>query len=168
MRRPAGFTYIGLLILLAVIGLAAAATVQAGSIAQRRQAEDELIFVGLQFKKALRAYYESTPAGSAMTAPRKLEDLLRDPRYPFTRRYLRKLYDDPLTGSSDWGIIRSGDGGIVGVYSESLDKPIRMANFPDELFYFEGKKSYHDWVFVYGVVCQNSGCELPPQNAFGP
>ncbi|MFT4172091.1 MAG: type II secretion system protein [Rhodocyclaceae bacterium] len=163
-RRTTGFTYIGLLIVLAIIGIAAAATVQVGAIAQRRQAEDELLFVGLQFKQALRAYYEATPAGTASTLPRRLEDLTRDPRYPFTRRYLRKIYDDPLTGTRDWGIIKAGDGGIVGLYSKSRDKPIRIANFPDEFFHFEGKKSYADWVFVYGVVCQNSGCELPPQN----
>lgn len=170
-RRPArcagtaGFTYIGLLLVVALIALAATATVQLGAIVQRRQAEEELLFVGLQFKAAIRAYFEATPVGMPSTAPRRLEDLLRDPRYPNVRRYLRKIYIDPMTGSTDWGLIHSADGqGILGVYSKSTESPIKIANFPDEVFYFEGKKHFSDWVFVYGVVCQNQGCEIPQQN----
>ncbi|HEX5125129.1 MAG TPA: type II secretion system protein [Rhodocyclaceae bacterium] len=161
--RSSGFAYIALLILLAIVGLAAAATVQVGSIAQRRQAEDELLFVGLAFKTAIRSYYEATPVGTPSTAPRRLEDLLKDPRFPYPKRYLRQIYIDPLTGTRNWGLIKSGDGGVLGVYSLSKATPIRIANFPDEFFHFAGKTKYSDWVFVYGVVCTDQGCELPDQ-----
>lgn len=163
-RGQAGFTYLGLLLVIAVISLTAAVTLQTGAILERRKAEDELIFVGLQFKAAIRSYFESTPPGTPAAAPRRLEDLLRDPRFPNAKRHLRKIYLDPMTGSTDWGVIRTADGnGILGVYSKSRSAPIRIANFPDEVFHFEGKKRFADWVFVYGVVCQNAGCELPQQ-----
>lgn len=159
-----GFSYLGLLVMVAIISLTATMTLQTGAVLQRRKAEDELLFVGLQFKSAIRSYFDSTPAGLVATAPRNLDDLLRDPRFPQPKRHLRKLYLDPLTGTTDWGLIHTADGkGILGVYSKSKGTPIRVANFPDEVFYFEGKKKYSDWVFVYGVVCQNMGCELPPQ-----
>lgn len=163
-RRVSGFTYLGLLMVVAIISMTAAVTVQTGAILQRRQAEDELIFVGLQFKKAIRDYFEKSPSGVPSNAPARLEDLLRDPRFPQPVRHLRKIYVDPMTGTTDWGLIRTADGrGILGVYSKSKATPIRIANFPDEVFHFEGKKRFSDWVFVYGVVCQNMGCELPQQ-----
>lgn len=157
-----GFTYIALLMFVAIIGLAAAATIQVGAITQRRQAEDQLLFVGLAMRAAIKGYYEGTPVGTPSSAPRRLEDLLRDPRYPNPKRYLRQIYIDPLTGTKDWGLIRSADCGLLGVYSKSKAAPIKIANFPDDFFYFIGKKSYADWVFVYGVVCTDNGCELPP------
>ncbi|MDQ8021272.1 MAG: type II secretion system protein [Moraxellaceae bacterium] len=162
--RAAGFTYVGLMIMLALIGVAAAATVQIGGVVQRRAAEEELLFVGLQFKQAVKSYFEKTPIGNAATAPRRLEDLVKDPRFPNTIRHLRQIYPDPLTGKTDWGLIRSTDGGILGVYSRSKDVPIRVDNFPDEFFHFKGKKTFRDWVFVYGVVCEDRGCTLPQQD----
>jgi type II secretory pathway pseudopilin PulG len=159
--RKNGFSYLGLLYIIALIGLSAATTVQLGGIAQRRQVEDELIFVGLQYKQAIRAYFEAAPNGTTATAPSRLEDLLRDPRFPGAKRHLRKLYEDPLTGQMDWCLIKTEDGrGILGIYSPSQETPIRVDHFPDEVFHFKGKTSYAQWVFVYGVVCTDSGCEI--------
>jgi type II secretory pathway pseudopilin PulG len=161
VARARGFTYIGLLIAVAIIAVAAAAALQIGAVAQRRAAEDELLGIGLEFKAAIRSYFETTPVGMPTGAPRRLEDLLRDPRFPGVKRHLRKIYSDPLTGSNDWGIVRSDDGGILGVYSKAQGVPIRQENFPDEFFHFKHGQSYKRWVFVYGVVCTDAGCELP-------
>lgn len=169
MRSPAsrlrysGFTYIGMLLVVAIISLTASFSVQLGGIAQRRQAEDELLFVGLQYKRAIRSYFEAAPPGTPSTAPPRLEDLLKDPRFPYPKRHIRRLYADPLTGNNDWVLIRTLDGqGILGVHSRSKEKPIRIDNFPDEFFHFKGKERYADWVFVYGVVCTDAGCEISP------
>jgi type II secretory pathway pseudopilin PulG len=156
-----GFTYIGLLVIVAILAIVAAGSVQVGAIAQRRYAEDELLAIGLEFKAAVRGYFEATPVGTPSAAPMTLDDLLRDPRYPSVKRHLRKIYNDPLTGKPDWGIVRSAEGGILGVYSKAEGTPIRQDNFPDEFFHFRGKKNYRGWVFVYGVVCTDEGCELP-------
>ncbi|GAB2894581.1 type II secretion system protein [Uliginosibacterium flavum] len=167
MRRPilrtglGGFSYVALLIVVAIISLGATASVQMGGIAHRRQAEDELLFIGLQYKRAIRSYFEAAPPGAPAAAPTRLEDLLRDPRFPGVRRHIRQLYNDPLTGKLDWVLIRSPDGkGLLGVHSRSKETPIRVDNFPDEFFHFKGKTRYSDWVFVYGVVCSDQGCEI--------
>lgn len=163
LRQTHGFTYLGLLIIIAIISLSATAAVQLGAIVQRRQAEDQLLFIGLQYKRAIRSYFESAPPGAAATPPARLEDLVRDPRFPQAKRHIRRLYEDPMTGKNDWVLIRSTDGqGILGVHSRSKETPIRIDNFPDEFFHFKGKKRYADWVFVYGVVCSDQGCEIEP------
>jgi type II secretory pathway pseudopilin PulG len=161
--RPArGFSYLGLLFVLAVMGLAASATVRFGVMVERRQAEDELLFVGREFRNALRSYQSATPPNAAQRQPTRLQDLLRDPRFPEPRRHLRRIYADPLTGRAEWGLIKSLDGALIGVYSLSTDTPLRMAHFPADFFYFQGKTHYRDWLFVYGVECLDSGCRLPP------
>ncbi len=161
-RHARGFTYLGLLFLLAAMGLAAAGTVKLGHIQQRRMAEDELLFIGHQFRRALRSYHEAAPSGATQTAPRSLDDLLRDTRSAHTRRHLRRIDTDPLTGRPEWGLIRATDGSLLGLHSLSDQTPIRMDNFPSEFFHFKDKRSYQDWVFVYGVECIDAGCKLPP------
>ena len=119
----AGFTYVGLLVLIAIIGIATAYTAQVNALVQQRANEEELLFVGRQFAAAFRSYYEATPAGQR-PYPAKLEDLLKDPRYPGIRRHLRKIFVDPVTGKAEWGIVwlNKGSGidgkgsGVVAVY----------------------------------------------------
>ena len=143
-----GFAYLSLLISIAIIGVAAAATLQLGSILQRRAAEEELLAIGNEFRRALISYSSATPAGQPSVPP-TLQALLKDPRYPNIRRHLRKLYFDPLTGSQQWGTVMSIDGkGIVGIYSLSTAKPIKIGNFDLAYQYFEDKTSYADWVFM--------------------
>ena len=146
-RAQHGFSYIGLLILLAIVGTLSAATLSAGSAMQRRSAEDELLFIGEQFQSALNSYANASPPG-APRYPAQLSDLLRDPRHPGLRRHLRKLYVDPMTGSADWGTVAAPEGGILGVYSRSEEQPIRVSKFADNIVQFEGAKTYAEWVFL--------------------
>ncbi|RPI45026.1 MAG: hypothetical protein EHM59_11255, partial [Betaproteobacteria bacterium] len=96
-RHERGFTYVGLMLFIALIALASVAALSAGASLQRRLAEEELLFIGAQFASAFRSYYEATPVGQR-TYPARLDELLRDPRYPGVRRHLRKIYVDPITG----------------------------------------------------------------------
>jgi type II secretory pathway pseudopilin PulG len=147
-----GFTYIGLLILIAVIGVAATASVQLGVVLQRRAAEEQLLDIGMQFRNALISYANATPVGQKR-APSSLQDLLKDPRYPNPRRHLRKLDADPLTGKEEWGIVSWPDGsGIAGVYSLSKACPIKIGRFDAPFQSFEGKTSYQDWLFAVDPV----------------
>ena len=115
-RRQSGFTYIGLLMLLAVMALASLLTTEVAETATRRARERELDGIGREFADALRAYGRATPGG-ANSRPQRLEDLLKDPRVLATRRYLRRIYVDPLTGRAEWGTVVAAGGGIVAVYS---------------------------------------------------
>ena len=149
-RRQQGFTYLGLIILVTIIGLAAVAALQVGALQQRRQAEQNLLLIGREFYDALISYANATPAGQS-AAPSRLEDLLLDPRFPSIRRHLRRIVVDPMTGKAEWGVQIggvSGGQGIVGIYSLSEEKPIKIDNFDPPFVQFKGKNSYRDWVFT--------------------
>ena len=146
-----GYAYLALLILIAIIGVVAAAAVQLGGVYQRRMAEEELLFVGGEYQRALLSYAAATPVGQPRQ-PRTLDDLVRDPRYPNPMRHLRKLYADPVTGKSNWVLVKSPDGQtIVGIHSASVAKPIKIAQFPSDFKGFEDKRHYADWIFVARV-----------------
>jgi type II secretory pathway pseudopilin PulG len=113
----------------------------------RRKREAELLYVGNLYKEAIRQYWQSTPAGSSQY-PERLDDLLHDPRYPVTRRYLRRLYPDPVTGRPFVTIPASG-GGLQGVHSASARAPIKVAGFPVGEESFATARSYQQWEFVY-------------------
>lgn len=156
---PRGFTLVGALLLLAILAVAAAATVTAGATMQRRAAEEELLFVGNEYRKAFKSYYES--ALGTQRFPSRLEDLLKDPRFPGTRRHLRKIYADPLNGKAEWGQIPAPGGGIMGVYSLSTEVPIKQGMFPLEFAGFEGKQKYSEWQFAYVVTITPPGSASP-------
>jgi type II secretory pathway pseudopilin PulG len=150
MRSGAGFAYLGLLILLAIMGVVGAAALQLGKVTHRRAAEEALLDVGSEFGQALENYRRASPAGRP-DAPLELQELLKDPRSPGTLRHLRKLYADPLTGKQEWGTLRSPDSNrILGVYSLSDARPIKIANFDPQFQDFAGKSSYRQWVFTRG------------------
>jgi type II secretory pathway pseudopilin PulG len=146
--RNSGFTYLSLLILIAIIGIVSTASLQIGVFLQRHAAEEELLEIGAEFRNALISYANSTPAGHKRT-PSSLQDLLKDPRYPNPRRHLRKLYIDPITGKDEWGILELSEGsGIIGVHSLSDKQPIKIGNFDAAFQDFAGKSSYMEWKFM--------------------
>lgn len=148
-RQPEqGFTYIGVLVLVALMGVALASAGQVWHTQQQREKEQELLFIGQQFRLALGRYAKSTP-GQAKRYPLVLEDLLQDPRRPEIRRYLRKPYRDPITGSAEWGLITGPGGEIYGVHSLSDAEPLKKSNFGLADRQFEGKMKYSDWVFMF-------------------
>lgn len=145
-RPQHGFTFIAVLIAVAVAGIGLAVLGQTWQVASARARETELLFVGEQYRRAIRSYYLQPPA--AGNYPRRLQDLLRDPRTPGIVRHLRQLYPDPITGSAEWGLVRAPDGGILGVYSLAQGSPLKNANFRARDAEFEGRTSYADWKFV--------------------
>lgn len=148
-RRAAGFTYVGLVILVAIIGMVGALTLKADALLRRAAAEEELLEIGAAFSAALQSYASVTPRGQPAQPP-TLQDLLKDPRFPEPRRHLRKIFVDPLTGKAEWGVVYlgSGDKGVVAVYSLSQAKPLKVANFDSRFRNFEHKEQISDWKFA--------------------
>lgn len=149
-RPQSGFTYVGLLIAVAVIA-AGSTVLGAGANLQLRDNEAELLAIGREFRHALQAYADATPVGQP-TAPKELAELLRDPRYLGARRHLRRIYPDPLTGRNDWGIERSPDGRISGIHSLSPTPTLRRTGFPTGMEGFEKAERHDEWVFALAPV----------------
>jgi type II secretory pathway pseudopilin PulG len=145
-----GFAYLGLLFLVVLIGLGLASVATVWHTAVRRENEQELLFVGEQFRSAIKSYYESTP-GSAKEYPRSLDDLVLDPRFPNARRHLRHVFVDPMTGKPEWGLVTRGDR-IIGVHSLAEGPPLRVAGFRDGEAGFGAAKALADWKFVYNAA----------------
>jgi type II secretory pathway pseudopilin PulG len=114
--RPVhGFTYLALLIAVALIGLGLAAASEVWSKTVERQRLQELGWIGQQYVQAIGSYYEATPGLVVKTFPKSLEDLLEDKRYVVKRRHIRRLYPNPMTNQTDWIVIAAPQGGVRGV-----------------------------------------------------
>ena len=153
-RRSAhGYTYIAVLLLLAVMSMAAALTLELADTSARRAGEAELVSLGKEFERAFASYYRQSPGG-ARRFPDRLEDLTLDPRLPGVRRHLRRVYVDPLTGQP-WGLVPAPGGGIMAVYSKAEGTPFReslgvlamapAASAPDA----GAPRTYAEWRFGY-------------------
>ena len=142
-----GYTYLVLLVIVAVIAVTTETTALRTSYLVRSDREAELLFRGQAYMRAIRSYYRAP--GMPNEFPSNLEDLVDDPRRA-RLHHLRALYPDPMAGTGgEWLLITAIDGGIAGIASNSTRTPIKQANFPLELQHFEGATSYQDWVFEF-------------------
>lgn len=155
VAKESGFSYLVLLFAVAIAAAGLAGTGMVWHTAQQREKEAELLFIGNQFRQAIASYSARTP-GNLRRYPGALEELLKDPRFPMPVRHLRKLYRDPITGTTDWGLIVAPGGGIMGVYSKSEAAPLKRAGFdlPNRVFEertkaLGEKMAYKEWQFVY-------------------
>ncbi len=135
-----------LMVMVVVMGLAAGMAGESWRSTMQRAREDELLWRGEQYQKAIASYH-SVRQGSP-TFPAKLEDLVRDPRFPHVVRHLRKLYNDPMTGE-DLKLVTGPGERIIGVRSSSDLEPFRKDGFPKSLDKLRGKEAYNEWEFVF-------------------
>ncbi|NRR32266.1 type II secretion system protein [Oxalobacteraceae bacterium] len=147
-HRSAGFAYLWTLMLVAFMGVGLVIGSELYATSARRERERELLFIGHEFRNAIASYYTAPGAGPVNQYPLTLEDLLKDPRFPGTRRHLRRLYFDPSTGKAEWGLIRQ-QGRIVGVHPLSEKQPLKQDNFDENDAALRKKPRYADWLFTY-------------------
>jgi len=143
-----------------VIGLMLGLAGQTWSQVMQREREEELLFRGDQYRRAIESYY-TTGHGGVGNYPRSLDDLLQDPRSLQPKRHLRKAYLDPFTNEAFELISAGGDvggetittaqtfGRIKGVRSTSRLAPFREDGFSEEYTTFKGAASYDKWEFIY-------------------
>ena len=146
--KQQGFILLGMLVLIVIAGLVLTQASTKWSDARKREREQELLKVGDNIRKAIGSYYRQTP-GVVKQYPPNLEALLRDDRLPVPRRYLRKIYIDPITQREGWGIVEAPSGGVMGVYSLSADMPFKTKGFRPIYKHFENRKYYGEWYFAY-------------------
>lgn len=168
----AGFTYVVVLVWVALVGIGLAITGELWQTAAQREREEQLLFVGEEFRRALNSYYEQSPG--VQRFPASLSALLRDERHPAVRRHLRRLYADPMTGKAEWGVVRQPEGGIVGVFSLSTARPLRTGNFSGVREGYAGSRKYSEWVFradavqaplLAGTTAPSGGAPAPVSQA---
>lgn len=136
------------MLVVAIMGILMTLAARVWQTTVQREKEAELLFIGDQIQAAIGQYYEQTPGGEKQY-PAKLEELLLDTRFPNLKRHLRKIYTDPMTGSRNWGLIPSAEGGIQGVFSTSSLPPLKQAGFDEAQKSFEKMRQYSDWKFIY-------------------
>jgi hypothetical protein len=143
VRRECGFAYLLMLFLVALLAISMLAMGTLEYYAKVRSDEVELLRIGAEFRHALASYRNAV---EPRTYPASLDELVLDRRSGVLRRHLRKIYVDPITRNRDWGVVVEA-GGIVGVYSKSQRKPLKVAGFDPEDAGLEGAEHYSDWIF---------------------
>ena len=152
-----GFTYVLLMVSIALIGVAISVAARQWKTTVQRELEADLLAKGIEIQRALALYSTSMKAGRVIPGeiyPQSLVDLTRQPK-PF----LRKVYLDPV-GRGEWELVRAPTGGIMGVRSRSRSKAIKQREFPLAVRHFEGRRTYYDWVFQHPNP--SSAALIPP------
>lgn len=145
-RGQRGAVLLIALIFILVMTMGATTLVEVQQTAARREREQELLFVGDQYRRAISSYYAAVPPGGTRALPRSIEDLLSDNRFATPLHHLRRAYPDPMTGQLDW-ILILGPGGFVGVRSRVAEEAIKKTGFPRVYSQFEGSHTYAEWTF---------------------
>jgi type II secretory pathway pseudopilin PulG len=159
--RDRGIAYIALLVAIIIIGISLGAAGKYWSHVILRDKEEELLFRGDQYRRAIERYVASVPGGQ--TYPKSIDDLLQDNRSAAGKRHLRQKYKDPISGE-DFVIIRNPlNNAIIGVHSPSDKEPLKKEGFPEaysgaqaepqsgfpiDMNNFTDKKKYSEWLFV--------------------
>jgi type II secretory pathway pseudopilin PulG len=97
--RESGYVLLTLLLVVALLVVAMAAVVPSIAFQIRRDREEELIHRGVQYSRAIRAYFKKFGR-----YPTKLEDL----ESANNLRFLRKRYKDPINGQ-DFKLLHFGE-----------------------------------------------------------
>ena len=157
-----GFTYLFVLMLIVLIGMGLAAAGTLWKTDAQRAREVELLFIGDQYRQAIRSYYQLKPGQPRL--PQSLDELVEDRRDINIVRHLRRAYRDPFTGEA-FALILAQDGqGITGVHSQSAKHPFKISGFSTENGAFAEAKTVADWRFVFTPPAPTMQNVAPPKS----
>ena len=141
--RERGFAMAGLLVAIALLSLALSVAMPTWKTMAQREKEEELIWRGQQYDRAIQLYRKKNAAPGAPSVDKLVEG-----------RFLRKKYKDPIT-NGDFEIVGVSQAGnapgvqqpargfgqlVGGVRSKSKSKSLRVLN---------GRTVYSEWQFTY-------------------
>jgi len=156
-----GFAYIALLVAITIIGISLGAAGKYWSNVMIRDKEEELLYRGDQYRRAIEHYVSAVPGSQVY--PQSIDDLLKDSRTATGKRHLRQKYKDPISGEDFVEIRNTLTKRIIGVHSPSEKEPLKKAGFPDvynttqvvaqpgfpeSYNIFSDKMKYSEWLFV--------------------
>jgi type II secretory pathway pseudopilin PulG len=161
--KEKGYTLAALIVIIGVITVFVAVALPLWSRITTREREEELVFRGEAYNKAIVRFYREKGR-----LPLSLDELV-------SSRALRRLYPDPMTRDGNWdiiyysptGLIRGDSGkskvkskGIIGVASRSNRRSVRI---------YQGKDRYYDWLFLAvdtGLPMKPEGKKSLPSQSF--
>jgi type II secretory pathway pseudopilin PulG len=138
-----GFAMAGLLVGIALLSLGLSIAMPTWRTLVQREKEEELIWRGQQYDRAIQLYRKKNATPGAPSIERLIEG-----------RFLRKKFQDPITGG-DFEVVGVSQAGnapgvrqpqrgygqlIAGVRSKSKARSFRVLN---------GRTTYADWQFTY-------------------
>jgi hypothetical protein len=153
-----------LIVAIIAVNLIAVFSLMAASIWQReseREMEAELFFRGNEYVRAITKFRRN----NLNRYPENLEIL-------YKKKFLRKLYKDPMSDSGEWNIVMkskmSGNKKLLIVPAAMLEKYIKRAYLIgvsstsiDEGFrVYRGKNRYDEWAFYLGQKTEKEMPEL--------
>jgi type II secretory pathway pseudopilin PulG len=143
-RGERGFAMAALLVALAIMSVVMSALLPVWRTLSIREKEEELIWRGRQYDRAIQLYRKKTSA----PGPPSIDVLVKD-------RFLRRKYSDPIT---------RGDFELVGVNPAAANAPgvqqpkigfgqliggVRSKSNARSFRELDGKKTYAEWQFTY-------------------
>jgi type II secretory pathway pseudopilin PulG len=164
LRNYRGVAYIALLVAIIIIGISLGAAGKYWSNVMLRDKEEELLYRGDQYRRAIERYVSAVPGSQVY--PQNIDDLLKDNRTAAGKRLLRQKYKDPISGEDFVEIRNPLNKSIIGVHSLSEKEPLKKAGFPEayntppkdiqpgfptDMNNFSDKKKYSEWLFVATV-----------------
>lgn len=154
-RQQKGFGYISILMLVLILGWLGASKFEDNQTKIKREKELELLFILDAYHEAIVNYYLASDDGTH-ALPETIDQLLLDRRFIRTKRYLRKRYLDPMSGTVP-ALIRNAQHKIIGVYSRSNGWIINIAGF-ERLYQQKGNQAklslavYRDMKLLVNLV----------------
>jgi len=94
MSHDRGYTILALLVAASILAIGILVAIPVWQTQIQRENEEELIFRGLQYVEAIRIYQTKNPG----QFPRTMDEL-------YKKRYLRRLFPDPMTKSGKWDVL---------------------------------------------------------------
>ena len=113
-RRESGYALLVVILLAALVLIALSAVVPQVLTQGQREKEEELVFRGEQYRRAIGVFYKKFGR-----YPNSVEELLRTNE----RSFLRREFRDPMTPEGKWRFIRVGPNGeFIGAHGRRSSK----------------------------------------------
>ncbi|WP_151807339.1 type II secretion system protein [Acinetobacter bereziniae] len=130
LKFRSGYSYLYFIILIIFLSIFVSNSLLVYSTFVKIEKDRELIRISDLYCNALKSYFANSPNG-IYHYPKKIDFLLRDPRYEKITRYLRKLEVDPISGKN-FTLVKNDFNQIIDIKSNSEIDIYNLKNIQDK------------------------------------